>query len=93
MKPRNENAPVVTSIRGAYQNHNPAGLHIHSTPNTDEGIVEGYEFFPPGRYAIMFDFHDFIRLRGWSDRIRLRFTITLVVKLEAARKAAVGGWR
>ena len=74
MKPLTENAP--TANRGANQNNNLTRLHPHSTPNTDEGIVVGYELIPAGKYPVTFDSHDFINPPGLGHRIRLWFAIT-----------------
>jgi hypothetical protein len=50
-------------------------MHEHFTPD-DEGVVEGYELFPLGKYHVKFEYHDFIKPLGLGDRIRLWFVIT-----------------
>ena len=51
-------------------------MHDHFTPDIEAGVVEGYDLFPPGKYPVTFDSHDFINPPGFGHRIRLWFVIT-----------------
>ena len=51
-------------------------MHDHSTTDIEAGVVEGYDLFPPGKYPVTFENHDFINPPGLGHRIRLWFVIT-----------------